>query len=153
MGTFFARPNFPWKLGRIWIWIRTSCYQYRCLPVIVKLKRGIFFGFNLVTWRMIEYKSGAGQKKPVGPQLLQSLQTLSNLRMAGSMMSGLLVAPMMKTFFLLPMPSISVSRAERIRSDCDTCPLSMSLLYQNNLRVGSGIRIPIFCSIQISALF
>ena len=28
--------------------------------------------------------------------------------MAGSMMSGLLVAPMMKTFFLLPMPSISV---------------------------------------------
>ena len=57
---------------------------------------------------MLEYKSGAGQKKPVGPQLLQSLQTLSNLRMAGSMMSGLLVAPMMKTFFLLPMPSISV---------------------------------------------
>ena len=29
-------------------------------------------------------------------------------RMAGSMMSGLLVAPMMNTFFLLPMPSISV---------------------------------------------
>lgn len=28
--------------------------------------------------------------------------------MAGSMMSGRLVAPMMKTFFLAPMPSISV---------------------------------------------
>ena len=28
--------------------------------------------------------------------------------MAGSMISGLLVAPMMKTFFLLPMPYISV---------------------------------------------
>ena len=28
--------------------------------------------------------------------------------MAASMMSGLLVAPMMNTFFLLPMPSISV---------------------------------------------
>lgn len=30
------------------------------------------------------------------------------LRMAGSMMSGLFVAPMMKTFFLLDIPSISV---------------------------------------------
>ena len=30
------------------------------------------------------------------------------LRMAGSIMSGLFVAPMMKTFFFDPMPSISV---------------------------------------------
>ena len=36
----------------------------------------------------------------------QDLST--HLRIAGSMMSGLLVAPMMKTFFLLPIPSISV---------------------------------------------
>ena len=96
------------KLGRIWIWIRTSCYQYRCLPVIVQLKRGFYFVLILSPDDCPENESGAGQKKPVGPQLLQSLQTLSNLRMAGSMMSGLLVAPMMKTFFLLPMPSISV---------------------------------------------
>ena len=32
----------------------------------------------------------------------------SHLMMAESIMSGLLVAPMMNTFFLLPMPSISV---------------------------------------------
>ena len=32
----------------------------------------------------------------------------SYLRIAGSIISGLLVAPMMKTFFLLPIPSISV---------------------------------------------
>ena len=32
----------------------------------------------------------------------------SHLIMAESIMSGLLVAPMMNTFFLLPMPSISV---------------------------------------------
>ncbi len=34
--------------------------------------------------------------------------SLPGLRMAESMMSGLLVAPMMNTFFLEPMPSISV---------------------------------------------
>ena len=33
---------------------------------------------------------------------------ITHLRIAGSMISGLLVAPMMKAFFLLPMPSISV---------------------------------------------
>ena len=35
-------------------------------------------------------------------------QFSSHLMMAESIMSGLLVAPMMNTFFLLPMPSISV---------------------------------------------
>ena len=38
----------------------------------------------------------------------QKYHFFSHLMMAESMMSGLLVAPMMKTFFLLPMPSISV---------------------------------------------
>ena len=43
-----------------------------------------------------------------GVIMVSSQQLSTHLRMAGSMMSGLLVAPMMKTFFLLPMPSISV---------------------------------------------
>ena len=33
---------------------------------------------------------------------------MSYRRIAGSIMSGLLVAPIMNTFFLLPIPSISV---------------------------------------------
>ena len=37
-----------------------------------------------------------------------SWSSLPGRRMAGSMMSGRLVAPMMNTFFLLLMPSISV---------------------------------------------
>ena len=39
---------------------------------------------------------------------LSTARVSTHLRIAGSMMSGLLVAPMMKTFFLLPIPSISV---------------------------------------------
>ena len=47
---------------------------------------------------------------------IQSIYNLINLyytnicylRIAGSMISGLLVAPMINTFFLLPIPSISV---------------------------------------------